>query len=271
MKYFPNGEEEIELIKFVAEYQYLNVNDEKYFFKSKKYYKERVNELIKKKYLRRVKLNLVLGEMGIEYIQVMGYKYNKINTNPKYKERLLRLSHIGAFYYETQKVKFTPSFAIKNKQIYTLTGRRYIGILEISGIDYLTYPITEKHDKKYIASVLDEIQKECKYGNFIFLVDDVNRVNKNDFACGHYNALLIENNDENLEKLKHINSIRWSDIINDYYKADVVLSEYYFCDYTNHKDKFIVTLNYFWNIEKILQYYSDENEKKRNILKKLTA
>ncbi len=34
MRKFINSEEEISLIKFIAEYQYINVRDAKYFFKS---------------------------------------------------------------------------------------------------------------------------------------------------------------------------------------------------------------------------------------------
>ena len=35
MNYFPNGVEEISLLKFIATFEYLNEKDTKYFFKSK--------------------------------------------------------------------------------------------------------------------------------------------------------------------------------------------------------------------------------------------
>ena len=59
LNYFPNGDEEKELIKFLAKYQCMSVNDEKYFFNTKKYYKARVNNLISKQYLRKSKLKCV--------------------------------------------------------------------------------------------------------------------------------------------------------------------------------------------------------------------
>lgn len=62
MNYFPNGDEEINLIKFIAKFQYLNVSDTKYFFTSKKYYRNRVSNLIDKRFLKKVKSNLVLDE-----------------------------------------------------------------------------------------------------------------------------------------------------------------------------------------------------------------
>ena len=58
MNFFPNGEEEINLLKFLARYQYLRIEDAKYFFKSKKYYRTRISSLIKKHYLCKNKSNI---------------------------------------------------------------------------------------------------------------------------------------------------------------------------------------------------------------------
>lgn len=41
MNYFPNGDEEKELVKFIARYQYLKISDANRFFASKKYYRNR--------------------------------------------------------------------------------------------------------------------------------------------------------------------------------------------------------------------------------------
>ena len=46
MNYFPNGDEEVSLVKFIAKYQYLRVSDAEYFFKTNKYYKNRIKSLI---------------------------------------------------------------------------------------------------------------------------------------------------------------------------------------------------------------------------------
>ena len=196
MNYFPNGEEEKELVKFVAQYQYIKIRDVKYFFKATKYYKERIRNLVSKKILRRTKWNFVLGDVGIEYVEIMKFEYNKLNLNQKYKERLIRLSEIGALYHNCATVKFTPSFSIKNREVLTTTGRRYIGILNISGIEYLTYQITKNHDKKYITSIIYDMQKEHHYDNFIIFVDDIKRINLREFCfrtlscinCRRYNS-----------------------------------------------------------------------------------
>lgn len=263
MSYFPTNEDEISLIKFIAKYQYLNVSDAKYFFNSSRYYRNRIKTLIDKNFLRKIKWVLVLGKSGIQYAQLLNLEYNKLNKNQEYRERLLKLSNIAAFYHNCNTVDFTPSFAIKDKRIFTTTGRRFIGIFDINGFEYLTYKILKEHDNKYIESVIYDIQKEMKYKNIIILIDDINRINLNDFAFGLNRILVIEDNEINREKLKYLHSIRWKEVVDKCYKG-AYLSEYSFCEYTNNKDKFINTF-YFIDTEKItrLKYFIRENSTKR--------
>lgn len=252
MSYFPVNEDEISLIKFISKYQYLNVKDAKYFFNSSRYYRNRIKDLIDKNFLRKIKWSLVLGKSGILYVQALNFEYNKLNKNQKYRERLLRLSNIAALYHNCNTVYFTPSFDIKDKQVLTTTGRRFIGIFDINGFEYLAYQILKEHDKKYIESVAFDIQKEWKHKNFIILVDDINRIDLNYFAFGNNRTLVIEDNEENREKLKYLHSVRWSELIDKCYKV-VHLAEYNFCEYTNNKDKFINTF-YFIDTDKIARF-----------------
>lgn len=263
VSYFPINEDEISLIKFISKYQYLNVNDAKYFFNSSRYYRNRIKDLIDKKFLRKIKWILVLGKSGIQYVQALNFEYNKLNKNDKYRERLLRLSNIAAFYYNCNTVHFTPSFAIKNKQVLTTTGRRFIGIFDINGFDYLVYQILKEHDNKYIESVVFDIQKERKYNNIIVLIDDINRINLDDFAFGKYQVLVIEDTEINREKLKYLHSIRWKELVDKCYNG-VYLAKYSFCEYTNDIDKFINTF-FFIDTEKIirLKFFMRESPSKK--------
>ena len=263
MSYFPTNEDEISLIKCIAKYQYLNVSDAKYFFNSSRYYRNRIKNLIDKNFLRKIRWMLVLGGSGIQYVKALNFEYNKLNKNQEYRERLLKMSNIGAFYHNCKTVDFTPSFAIKDKRVFTTTGRRFIGIFNINGFEYLAYQILKEHDRKYIESVIYDIQKEMKYRNIILLVNDINRINLNDFAFGLNQILIIEDNAINKEKLKYLHSIRWKTIIDKCYKG-AYLSEYSFCEYTNNKDKFINTF-YFIDTEKItrFKYFIKENSTKK--------
>lgn len=263
LNFFPNGEEEIALIKFVSQYQYLNTNDAKYFFKTVDYYKKRSKHLVDKKFIKRSKSYLILDELGIEYAKLLGFDYNPVNRNAKYKNRLLNLSNIGAFYHNCKTVKFTPSFSIKDKQTFTTTGRRYIGVFDINGIEYLGYQIRAEHDEKYIKSIMYDIQKEIKYKNIIILVNDIKRINFNDFCFGINQVVVLQDSEENREKLKYLNSVNWYKIINEFYKNKAYLSEYNFCDYTDYKNKYI-SYFYFLDTEKInrIKYFLRENENK---------
>ena len=113
LNYFLKDKEEISLIKFIAKYQCLNVNSAKYFFSSSRYYRNRIKNLIDKNFLRKIKWILVLGKSGIQYVKLLNFEYNKLNKNQKYRERLLKLSNIAAFYHNCSTVEFIPSFAIK--------------------------------------------------------------------------------------------------------------------------------------------------------------
>lgn len=104
----------------------MNISDTKYFFSSKKYYRYRVSNLVSKRLLKKIKSNLVLDKLGIEYAKLFKFEYNKLNRDKKYFSRLLYLSRLAAFYNNCSTVNFTPSFSIKDKEIFTTTARRFI-------------------------------------------------------------------------------------------------------------------------------------------------
>lgn len=115
------------------------MKDAHHFFSTQKYYKKRISNLVSKKYLRRVKSNLVLNKLGVEFAELFNFEYNKLNRNQKNLPRLLYISRLVAFYNKCDTVKFIPSFDMKDKEEFTITSRKFIGILEINGIEYLTY------------------------------------------------------------------------------------------------------------------------------------
>ena len=173
------------------------------------------------------------------------------------------ISNLGAYFNKSKTINFIPSYDMKDKEIFTIKARRFIGILEINGTDYLTYHISKEHDKRYINSVIYDIQKEKKYKNIIILVNDPNRIKVNDFSFGMNRVLIIEDNEKNRDKLNNLHSIRWLDVINETYKDNIFLAEYNFCDYTDYKNKYIA-LFYFLDTEKItrIQYFLRENKNK---------
>ena len=265
MNYFPNGDEEISLLRFIAAFEYINEKDTKYFFSSRNYYRKRIASLVDKRYIRKIKSNFVLDEMGIEYVQSMKMDYYALNRNVRYLPRLLYISHLAAVYYPCPNIKYIASRFMKNEEVLTNTGRKYVGILEIDGLQYLTYHISKKNENQYITSVIYDLQKEKNYEYIIIFVDDINRINIEDFAFGKDKVLIMEDTKENENNLKYLNKVRWSRIIKEYYDDTVFLSPYNFCDYTNKNDKYISIFN-FIDAEKItrIKYFLMESNN-RNV------
>ena len=265
MSNFPNGPEEISLLEFISKYQYLDVKDSKYFFNTQKYYKKRISNLVAKRYLKRTKSHhLVLDELGIEFAGLFKFEYNKLNRNVKYLPRLLYISKMAAFYYNCANVKFIPSFSMKNKEEFTITSRKFIGVLEINGMEYLTYHLTEEHNDKYLRLLIYDLQKEKTHKNIIILTNDENRIKINQFTFGMNQILIVKDTEENREKLKYLHNIDWYSIIKSKYKRnDIYLSEYSFCEYTDYKNRYISTF-YFFDTEKInrIKSFLKENKNK---------
>lgn len=248
MDYFPN-DEELSLLKFIAKYQYLKSSDVSYFFNTKRYYQARITRLTNAHYIIRNKGYLTLDKKGIKLIKGFNFEYTKKNRNKDYQKRLAYISHIAAFYNNTNNFTFTPSYLMKSKEAHTNTSRKFMGTFEIKGFDYLVYHISSENDKRYITSVLGDIQKEKNYKNIIIITNNINKLNIYDFTFGYNSVLLIEDTDDNLEHLKYIHNVNWPKIVHDNF-THTSLSEYSFCDYTDHRKKFISTF-YFLDTEKI--------------------
>lgn len=139
---------------------------------------------------------------------------------------------------------------MKDKTAFTTTSRRFVGVLNIDGIEYLTYHISEINGNRYIKSVLYDIEKENNYQNIIVFVNDINRIKFNEFITGKNKILVIEDKEEQEEKVKNINNIDWTRIIEEYYGDSVYFSSYRFCDYTDNENKFVSVFD-FVDTEKI--------------------
>ena len=137
--------------------------------------------MIKNGILARYKKIIKLDTKGYKFLKLQNIDYNKFIYQEKSIERLKFISHMGAIYFGNANVTFTPSFEMKKKEIFTETSRRYKGMIKVFGIRYLIYHISKNNDKKYINSVIYDIQKETTYKNIIVFIDDIDRINLSDF------------------------------------------------------------------------------------------
>lgn len=137
------------------------------------------------------------------------------------------------------------------------------GKMNINGIYYLVYYVPKKRDKRYMASVIYDMEKEREYKNFIVLTEGMQNVKMNDLVFGKNQVLVLEDNEYNREKLKCLHSIDWARIVEDCYDNKVFLAGYHFCDYTDYEQKYVSTF-YFLHAEKIyrIKYFLRENKGK---------
>lgn len=147
--------------------------------------------------------------------------------------------------------------------MFTTTARRFVGELKIDGVPYLTYHIAEENQNKYIVSVIYDIQKENKYRNFIIFVDSFKRINLGELATGKNQVLVLKDTEESEEKLKYLNKVNWSNVIEEYYNNNVYFADYQFCDYTDYNGKYVSVFS-FVDVEKIsrIKHFLNENKSK---------
>ncbi len=100
------------------------------------------------------------------------------------------------------------------------------------------------------------------------MTHDINRIKLGGFAFGKNQVLIVEDNEINREKLKYIRRIDWSRIINNCYWITPHLSEYNFCDYTDHRNKYISTFYYLdaEKINRIKQFLRENKYKNADII-----
>lgn len=236
------NEKDLEILLFVNKYKYVKASDFKYLYSNKQYYKTKIKYLINNKYLRKIKWYVTIGNVGKKYLESLGYKCSKISYEKTFVERQKIISSFAARYYNSKNIKFVPSMDIKDKQVFTITSRRFIGILNIDKTDYLTYYISKNHTNKYIQSVIYDIRKERKFKNIIVFVEDIDMIDINDFVFGLDKLYIIPNTEQNIYLLENINKIDYQRLFLNIYKDKVYLSEYDFCDYYTKTEQFIFPL-----------------------------
>lgn len=246
---------------FVKKYKYVKVSDFKYLYANKQYYQTKIKHLINNNYLRKIKWYIVLGAEGKKYLENLGYKCSRISYEKTYIERQKIISSFAARYYNNKKIKFIPSIDLKDKQIFTITSRRFIGILNIDKTDYLTYYITKKHDDRYVQSVIYDIRKETKLKNVIVFVEDLKKIDINNFVFGLDKLYIIPTTENNIHLLERIHRIDYQKLFFKIYKENVYLSEYAFCDYYTKSRLYIFPL-IFIDTEKlsIIKFFLMENK-----------
>ena len=262
------SKKDYEVLNFLLKYKMLKVEDATLIYKTKRYYRERINNLIYKKYVKRYKSFIVLDKEGRKVLGETGNNYIKNIKNEPYMERLKNIASIATLSIDSS-IKFIPSWEIKEKDKFTETARRYIGKIVIDNEEFLTYYISAKKEHIYIKQLIFDINKSINFDNIIIFVEDFNVIDKrySNLALGKDKTLIILNNNKNKEILRKYNSIYPYEILERLFDSEILVSDWDKADYLLEDGIYILYMPFIdtKKIEKINWYYEENSNTKRNI------
>ena len=66
------NKEDFEVLKFLSNYKMLKVEDASLIYKTKRYYRQRINKLIDKEYVKKYKSYIILDKKGRKILDEVG-------------------------------------------------------------------------------------------------------------------------------------------------------------------------------------------------------
>ena len=106
--------EDIEVLKFLSKFKMLKVEDASLIYKTKRYYRQRINKLIELKYIKKYKSYIIIDKNGRKLLGKVGSSYIKNMDNEAYMDRLKQISSIATITIDSE-IDFIPSWDIKEK------------------------------------------------------------------------------------------------------------------------------------------------------------
>lgn len=260
--------EDLEVLKFLSKYKMLKVEDATLIYHTKRYYRDRINKLIDKGYVKRYKSYIILDKNGRKILGEVGQGYIKNIKNEAYMERLKAIASIATLSIDSS-IKFEPSWLIKEKNIFTETARRYIGKLIIDNREYLTYYVSKKKEDIYIKQLLFDINKSFNYENIIIFVEKLDEIcsKYSNFSFGKENTIVIVNNDNNKKIIKEYSNINWHEVLEGIYNKEILISDWDKADYLLDENKYIIEMLFIntEKIEKLKWYYKENSESLKSV------
>lgn len=265
------SEDDERVIRFLAEYKIMLVEDTKLIYRSEWYHRKRINRLIDEGYIKKYKFYYIeLDRKGRSLIDLTGKGYIKNKSNEVYMERLKQISKIGTITIGSN-VKFIPSWKMKGRKIYTDAARKYVGELGLGIYRYLVYSIPNKKAERYIHQLMYDINKVIEYDRVIIFVDSLEKLEDEyqylTFKKEH--TYIIINSMENRELLKQFDYIDFYELVKKIYgeEQQVLFSDWDLADYNLGDNNYILNM-LFLDIERLneLRWFYQENSesKKKN-------
>ena len=265
------SEDDERVIKFLAEYKIMLVEDTKLIYRSEWYHRKRIKRLIDEGYIKKYKFYYIeLDRKGRSLIDLTGKEYIKNKSNDVYMERLKQISKIGTITIDSN-VKFIPSWKMKGRKVYTDAARKYVGELGLGIYRYLVYSIPNKKEERYIHQLMYDINKVIEYDRVIIFVDSLEKLEDEyqylTFKKEH--TYIIINSMENRELLKQFDYIDFYELVKNIYgeEKQVLFSDWDLADYNLGDNDYILNM-LFLDIERLNElrwFYQENSESKKRI------
>jgi len=255
------NDKDLEVLKFLFKYKMLKIIDASLIYKTKKYYRLRINKLIDYGYVKRYKNYIILDTNGRNELGILGTSYLKNIKNEPYMERLRNIASIATITINSN-IEFIPSWDIKDKNKYTESSRKYIGSMIIEDNEYLVYYLTANKQHIFIKQLMFDINKAINNDNIIIFVDNYDCLCEkySNLSFGKENINIILNNNSSKELIKSYEKIDIHEILQRLYMQEVLISDWEISDYMLIDNTYIVNM-LFINTEKItrINWYYLEN------------
>ena len=266
------NEKDIKLIFFLGRYKKIKAIDCKRLYKSKDYYRKRLKVLEKAKYIKREKRIIKIDIEGREMLRRFGRESYNFCRNKEYQDRIDNVTKIALLALGT-KMEFTPSWEIKDKEIHTDYGKKYLGQLKYSEDEtYIVYYISEKNVSLYTKQVLRDVEMLDDKKRVIIFLEDYKYLSKTVryFTTGKKSTQIIVPTEQNLELIEFFEDTYTYCIVNMIYdNREVSGSEWDKADFVTKDDTYIVWLP-FIDVEKLHRLNCLDNSEKGVILDILT-
>lgn len=170
-------ERDIELLKFLAEYKTITLDNTRYIYDTKTYQEKRICHLVRDGYVSRLKhREITLGRDGRSYLEEVGVKIKEHCRNSNNLERLKLISDIAAFTRFNNYNCLIPSWRLKKRDNPTMDSRRYLGMLQFDRNFYNVYAVYGDKSDKYITSIYYDLKKEKEILYSIIFTNDTDKI-----------------------------------------------------------------------------------------------
>ena len=262
------NEEDIKVLKFLSKFRILKIEDASLIYKTKSYYRQRVNKLIANRYVKRYKSHIILDKVGRKILNEVGSGYIKNISNEPYMERLRNIASIATLSIDSD-IQFIPSWDMKEKDRFTEKARRYIVKLKYDNKDYLVYYISSKKEHVYIKQVLFDINKALDNSNVIIFLESLDIIRKqySNLSFGKKTTYIVLDTSANKEFLKRYEYTDIHELFEILYEKDIMISNWEYADYLIEDGRYIVNMMIL-DTEKISRlnwFFKENNMSKKDI------